>query len=96
MKKFTISCDFGGQKHPFQVYVGEPDDELHPLYFQQQWLTNERGGNIPPDVMESFQKLHNIAKENNVSFEELCMYAFGQATDEKGSDVSNEKETDSR
>ena len=26
--------------------------------------------------MESFQKLHNIAKENKVNFEELCMYAL--------------------
>lgn len=83
MKKFTIPCDFGGQKHPFQIYVGEPRDDRHPLQNQSHWLSTERGGNIPPEVMESFQKLHNIAKENNVSFEDLCMYAFGQASEEK-------------
>lgn len=83
MKKFTIPCDFNGQKHPFAVYVGSPDDDIHPLYFQQQWLSDQRSGTIPTEVMDSFLKLHNIAKENNVSFEELCMYAFGQASEEK-------------
>lgn len=83
MKKFTIPCDFGGQKHPFAVYVGKPDDDVHPLYFQQQWLSEQRGGSIPSEVMDSFQKLHNIAKENKVDFEELCMYALGQAAEEK-------------
>ena len=83
MKKFTIPCEFGGQKHPFAIYVGTPRDDRHPLQNQAHWLSSERGGNIPAEVMESFQKLHNISKENNVSFEELCMYALGQAAEEK-------------
>jgi len=29
------------------------------------------------EVMESFQKLHRIAMDNSVSFEELCVYALG-------------------
>jgi hypothetical protein len=83
MKKFKIPCLFNGQKVPFDLYIGEPSDDLHPLHFQQLWLSSERGGSIPKEVMDSFQKLHNIAKENNVSFEELCMYALGQAAEEK-------------
>ena len=83
MKKFTIPCDFGGQKAPFAIYVGEPRDDRHPLVNQQNWLSSERGGSIPQEVMDSFEKLHNIAKENNVSFEDLCMYALGQAAEEK-------------
>jgi hypothetical protein len=83
MKKFKIPCDFGGTKAPFDLYVGNPSNDLHPLHFQQQWLTNQRGGSIPKEVMDSFQKLHNIAKENNVDFEELCMYALGQAAGEE-------------
>jgi hypothetical protein len=83
MKKFTIPCDFNGQKHPFAVYVGLPRDDRHPLQNQAHWLSSEKGGNIPPEVMESFQKLHAIAKENDVVFEDLCMYALGQASEEK-------------
>lgn len=82
MKKFTIPCDFGGQKAPFAIYVGEPSDDFHPLHFQQQWLKSERGGAIPQEVMDSFQKLHKISKENEVSFDELCMYALGQGSNE--------------
>jgi hypothetical protein len=79
MKRFTIPCDFNGVKHPFHVYIGEPRDDKHPLQNQAWWLSNERGGTIPQDVMDSFEKLHKISKENNVSFEDLCVYALGSA-----------------
>jgi hypothetical protein len=81
MKRFTIPCDFGGQKAPFNIYVGEPNPQKHPLAHQSQWLSSERGGSIPQEVMDSFAKLHEIAKENNVSFEDLCVYALGAASD---------------
>ncbi len=84
MKKFKIPCDFNGQKVPFDLYVGEPRDDRHPLANQQNWLSTERGGSIPKEVMDSFDKLHKIAIENNVSFEELCMYALGSAAEGEG------------
>jgi len=46
------------------------------------WLAEQRSGTIPLEVMESFEKLQKIAAENNVSFEDLCVYALGSA-DEK-------------
>ena len=83
MKRFTVTCDFGGKKAPFHVYIGEPEPKKHPLQNQAWWLSSERGGTIPPDVMENFEKLHRIALENNVPFEDLCMYALGAAADEQ-------------
>lgn len=80
MKKFTVPCDFGGQKSPFTVYIGEPEPKHHPLHFQSDWLSKNRGGNIPGDVMESIGKLKDLAEKNNVSFEELCFYALNAAT----------------
>lgn len=80
MQHFMIPCDFGGRKAPFPIYVGEPKPDAHPLHYQAWWLSSERGGSIPQEVMDSFEKLHTIAKENNVSFEELCVYAMGEAT----------------
>lgn len=88
MKKFKIPCDFSGQKVPFDLYIGEPRDDRHPLANQQNWLSTERQGTIPKEVMDSFDKLHKIALENNVSFEELCMYALGSASDEENGDAS--------
>ncbi len=85
MKRFTIPCDFGGQKHPFHVYIGAPHPKKHPLQNQSSWLSSERGGTIPQDVMDSFEKLFKISQENNVSFEDLCVYALGNASeDEEG------------
>lgn len=79
MQHFMIPCDFGGRKAPFPIYVGEPKPDSHPLHHQSWWLNSERGGSIPQEVMDSFEKLHKIALENNVSFEELCVYAMGEA-----------------
>lgn len=83
MKKFAIPCDFSGTKAPFNIYVGEASKKRHPLYYQALWLSEERGGTIPTEVMESFQKLADIADENNVSFEELCVYALEPADNNK-------------
>lgn len=83
MKKFTIPCDFGGKKAPFDVYIGEPDDGNHPLQYQAHWLATERGGTIPREVMDSFAKLLALSKKNNVSFEDLCVYALEAANEDK-------------
>lgn len=83
MKKFTIPCDFGGKTAPFEVYIGNPKKGNHPLQNQAAWLSRERGGVIPQDVMESFAKLLELAEKNNVSFEDLCVYALEAANAEK-------------
>lgn len=76
MKKFNIPCNFNGVKAPFTVYIGSPEDKHHPLHFQADWLSKERGGNIPQEIMDSISKLKDLANKNNVSFEELCVYAL--------------------
>jgi hypothetical protein len=83
MKKFTIPCDFGGKKAPFDVYIGLPKKGNHPLHHQAHWLASERGGTIPAEVMESFSKLLDLSEKNNVSFEDLCVYALEAANEEK-------------
>ena len=93
MKKINIICNFGGQKSPFAIYVGEPRDDRHPLQNQAHWLSTERGGQIPQEVMDSFQKLHDISKENGVPFEDLCVYALGQAADEKNQKAQDEDDS---
>jgi hypothetical protein len=79
MRKFTINCNFGGTKSPFTVYIGMPEKVHHPLHFQADWLSKERGGNIPQEVMDSLQKLLEISIKNNVPFEDLCAYAIESA-----------------
>ncbi len=76
MKKFSVPCDFGGNKAPFDFYIGDPKPGNHPLQNQASWLSTNRGGTVPGDVMESFSKILKLAEENGVSFEELCAYAM--------------------
>lgn len=81
MKKITIPCNFGGQRINTPVYVGQPEKEHHPIQFQAQWLASERGGKVPEEVMDSLQKIKDIADKNGVPFEELCVYAVTTAAD---------------
>ncbi len=92
MKRFTIPCDFNGTKAPFHIYVGKPLSGRHPLKFQAAWLREMRSGTMPPEVMESFQKLMDIAEENRVSFEEICVYALGTVDSEGKSKTATDDE----
>ncbi|WP_038560231.1 DUF2610 domain-containing protein [Neorickettsia helminthoeca] len=76
MKKFTVPCQFGNQTSPFTIYIGSPKRDTHPIYNQANWLSKERGGTVPQTVMDSLSKLRELAEENNVSFEDLCVYAL--------------------
>lgn len=80
MKKWAIPCQFGALTAPFNIYVGEPVSDAHPLEQQAAWLMRERGGVVPVAAYDSFDQLHAIALENGVSFEALCDYALGEAS----------------
>lgn len=96
MKKFDIDCDFGGQKSKFTIYIGTPQDGHHPLQFQAKWLSDERGGTIPDAVMDAVKQLYDLAKKNNVSFEDLCVYALGSAQESQTSTGDDEADEDNK
>jgi eukaryotic-like serine/threonine-protein kinase len=78
MKRFAVPCDFNGLKYSFYVYVSNVPWPKHPLEDQARWLKEDRGGTIPKDVMDSFARLQKIARDNDVSFKDLCVYALGK------------------
>ena len=95
MKKFVVNCNFNGQMSPFAIYIGNPEHKHHPLHFQADWLSKERGGTIPPEVMDAVGKLKELADKNKVSLEELCVYALGNAqlqNSEEEEDGNNEED----
>ena len=79
MRKIAINCQFGDQTAPFDFYVGQPEEKHEALSFQEKWLLDNRGGVVPPEVKEALVQLRDLAKKNNVSFEDLCVYALGSA-----------------
>ena len=89
MKKFSISCDFGGQMSPFTIFIGQPKKDSHPLHFQADWLSKNRGGMIPGEIMDAVSELQELAEKNNVLLEDLCVYALG--TDEEKEAIESAK-----
>jgi|GEM_PF-3406419 tetratricopeptide (TPR) repeat protein len=84
MKRFTVPTIEKGSsiKKPFHLYIFErpPDWQYEGVEDQAIWLEENRGLIVPQDVRDSFIKLEKIAKENNVSFPDLCVYALGNAS----------------
>ncbi|KJV68723.1 DUF2610 domain-containing protein [Candidatus Neoehrlichia procyonis] len=86
VKKFMVPCDFGGQVSPFTIYIGEPKTESHPIHHQSTWLSKERGGNVPKDIINSLEKLYDLSKKNGICFADLCVYALKIASHNKKKD----------
>lgn len=79
MKRFTVPIDCSGQKIPFDFYVinwSRPNDET-PVDVQAAWLREERGCKFPPDVLDTFRKLKKIARESQLCYTDLTVYALG-------------------
>ncbi len=76
VKELKIPCNFGGQVSPVNLYIGNPNPNQHPINFQAKWLSEAKGGSVPQNIMESFEKIHKLAIDNNVPFEDLCYYAI--------------------
>lgn len=71
VKKIVVNCDFSGASHPVNFYIGDAAATKNPISFQSQWLSQERGGNVPEKLMESLDKIKRISDEHNIPFEEL-------------------------
>ncbi len=76
VKKFSYLCDFGGKKYPVTFYIGDAVKGNHPIGFQSAWLSKEKGGVVPKDLMDSLMRLKEIADTQKVSFEDLCEYVI--------------------
>ena len=79
MKRFTVPIICGSVASSFNVYVWDWSLDEPSTTEQFNWLKNARGCEVSKDVVESFQKLYKIARENKVSFHDLCAYALGNA-----------------
>lgn len=92
MKKFSVPCDFNGVKSPVTIYIGYPKSDHHPIHFQSNWLSKDRGGTVPPEVMDSLSKLRDLSDQNGIPFEDLCVYALGAAQQDQEEESSSEEE----
>jgi TPR repeat protein len=83
MKRFTVPITCGTINSPFPVYVWDWNLDEPPTTAQFDWVEQARGCEVPDDVVESFQKLYTIARENNVSFQELTVYALSKGKNDE-------------
>lgn len=80
---------------PFTIHIGKPEGKHHPLHFQADWLTKERNGTIPPEVMDAITKLQELAKKDGIPLEDLCVYALGTEEEKHEMEKIYQEEDDS-
>ena len=73
---FKVPCFFGGNKSEVEIHVGTPNPDNNPIYFQNKFIQNERGGQIPSEIIDSLDQLKKLSVIHNVPLQELCAYAF--------------------
>ncbi|MCB9278089.1 MAG: DUF2610 domain-containing protein [Lewinellaceae bacterium] len=81
-KNFTIQCIVEGKKgtYPFSIVLLEmPAKGKGPVEEENERLKREYKAQMPVSAVESFGKLYNLARKNDVSFVELCVYAVDKA-----------------
>ena len=93
MKKFEIPCFFGGKKSMVPLYIGNPEPNHNPIQFQSDWLSKERGGQVPQQIIESLIKIQKLALDNGLEFEELCHYALEAANETLKADAEKDQKS---
>ena len=83
VKKLSIPCDFGGKQFNIDFYIGNSATDSHPIHFQMGWLSKEKGGSVPKEVLKSLEDLKKIADQNNVDFAELCSHVMKEVKEIK-------------
>ncbi len=80
IKEFKIPCSINNQGSTVKVYMGNPDPDHNPISHQVEFLSKERGIAISQEILDTLDKLKEIASENGVPFVELCEYALKSLT----------------
>jgi TPR repeat protein len=85
VKKFTVPCVVKGRagKVPMEVYITNAFKGNHPLEEEERRLMDDYEATLPKEVKDSFNRVYEISRQNNVSFVELVEYALNTANEEK-------------
>jgi tetratricopeptide (TPR) repeat protein len=90
LKRFTIPATLAdGNKTPVDLFISDfPSDPNEPIADELRRIREVRQATIAQEVTDSFGKLYDIAVKNNVSYQDLCVYALGAANNEKTRNAS--------
>lgn len=81
VKKFTLNCKVGSQSSPIDFFVGDPNENSHPIGYQMKFLS-QMGVSVPEDAVNSLTKINEIAKRNRIPFEDLLDFVNNELNQE--------------
>jgi len=87
--QFTILADFAGIRYAIIVYVTNVTWPKHPLEEQARWLKEVRGGTIPQDVMDRFDRMNKVAHDTNKTLIDVCNSNFILVNSSRKREIEN-------
>jgi hypothetical protein len=72
-KQFTLKCQAGKQDIDINFFVGNPNENSHPIGYQMKFFS-QKGIIIPEEIVQALGKLNEIAKQNRIPVEDLIGY----------------------
>jgi TPR repeat protein/CHAT domain-containing protein/exonuclease VII small subunit len=72
-KRFTMPINCGGISSPIHIYIWDWGREEPPTDMQFEWYSKARGCEAPQKTIDTFRRLYEIARDNNVSYKELVV-----------------------
>jgi len=78
-KRFTIRVDFNGVKSRYYIYVRSGKNAYQRLLDQFRWVSEIREGTVPKELQQIFERIHKLAEDNKINYQELCAKEFPKA-----------------
>lgn len=82
MAEFTIKCNIKNNPSSCTVHIGIPNEEFHPLHFQQEYMMKYQDTEFSQEIMQQLSELQTVSKQNNVKIEDLFKHNTSQSGDE--------------
>jgi hypothetical protein len=64
------------------IHIGEPHPDSSPLEFQAKYFAKHYNINLPPEIIESFGSLNQVAKQLKISLTVLINYILQKIADQ--------------
>jgi hypothetical protein len=80
VKQYSVPCNINGEDATTKIYLGDVCEKAQPANYQNSWLSNEQGGQIPETVLNTLDDLKLLALERGWSFSQTLDCAIALST----------------
>ena len=77
----TTSFNINTNNSNIPIHIGEPNKDSSPLEFQAKYFAKHYNINLPPEILECFASLNEVAKALKIPLPVLIDYTLNKITE---------------